>query len=914
MARTIQSPGVEIREVDFTIRPVQVIGTSVFLAGFADQGPIDEVLQPGSVSEFEQVYGQPTNAAEQYFYQTAKAVLGQSPGRLLTTRLPYGPDKGDGFNFWRYSALVYPARPILTTEATNTTTRRGISAINFTNTGAYSAIPDVGVTGGTVLVQPQFSVSLSANAATSINGVNFYPLEITVVSPGVFQGPVVPSFTVESLVDEAGNATPAAATFGMGSATLFTSVTGTQSTSNNSFKDANVYLFGKPTHVEITAEQYQAMIENNINWLNAPSVNNQATPFTFENLNGAGMIVLNKAQTSVNNTFEGYYVGIIDNNNYNPATPFNGVLSVEGIQAGAESINNYITLPPQRLNFSLSATKFGDGTSISEVMENLTQIDLNTNSFDDTVSMGVFKLRKSIYSPDTISLEYTLAESYVGSLDYRREIADQTGGPAKTFYVGSLADNSNNIRVIVNPFISNQYTNTWLTSAGVPGKKVRFLGEQLATPLNSPGYIDTETTYLTRIGATSAAVIQAYQQLGAADSLFTLGVYSNTVATDKSIGGLVKKLERAFELVENPDVYQINLALEGGLGTVFVNSLAQSNNSNDSDYLSAGPYLDSRPLNALSGLYTTNPEGLSQDGRLIRSQYTAVANVFVVAAEKQRKDFMVILDPIRNIFVQGTNSKVASSKKQWSPNAGLDPDPFAPGYVTTNFSQHIYWPLRHQFSTINSSYATTYGTWVQVIDSVTNRQIWIPFSGYAAATMSNTDQNFQPWFAPAGFTRGIVTGVNDIGVYPKQKQRDQLYKSSINPVAFFPAEGFVIFGQKTLLKKPSAFDRINVRRLFLNLEVAVRDTVKFFVFEPNTLFTRTQIVNTLSPIFDNAKNTEGLYDYLIVCDERNNTPDVIDNNELKVDIYIKPVRTAEFILVTFYATRTGQNFQELIGE
>ena len=158
-----------------------------------------------------------------------------------------------------------------------------------------------------------------------------------------------------------------------------------------------------------------------------------------------------------------------------------------------------------------------------------------------------------------------------------------------------------------------------------------------------------------------------------------------------------------------------------------------------------------------------------------------------------------------------------------------------------------------------------------------------------------------------------MTGTTDLAVYPTQKQRDQLYKMSINPVAFFPAEGFVVFGQKTLLKKPSAFDRINVRRLFLNLETAVRDTIKFFVFEPNTFFTRTRIVNTLSPIFDRAKNTEGLYDYLIVCDERNNTPDVIDANELKVDIYIKPVRTAEFILVSFYATRTGQDFQELIG-
>ena len=570
-------------------------------------------------------------------------------------------------------------------------------------------------------------------------------------------------------------------------------------------------------------------------------------------------------------------------------------------------------MPSARLNFALSATKYGDGSSVSEVLENLTQIDLNTNSFDDTVSLGLFKLRKSIYTPDTIALDFTLAESYVGSLDYRRQIADQNGGPARSYYLGNLADSSNNIKVMVNPNISNQFTNTWVSSAGIPGKKVRFLTSQLKAPLVGEGFTDTNSTYITRVGATSGVIGNALSQLGSVDALFSLGIYSNTIAEDKSVGNIPQKLERAFELVENPDVFQMNLALEGGLGTVFVNSIAQSSDGTGTDYASAGPFTDSRPLNSLSALYTTNPEGLTDEGRLIRSQYTSVANVFINAAEKQRKDFMVILDPIKNIFVQGLNSKIINSKKMYSPNAGQDPDPYSPGFSPTNFSQHIYWPLRHQFATINTSYAATYGAWVQVIDSVTNRQIWVPFSGFAAANIANMDQNFQPWSAPAGFTRGIVTGVNDIGVYPKLKQRDQLYKSSINPVAFFPAEGFVVFGQKTLLKKPSAFDRINVRRLFLNLEVAVRDTIKFFVFEPNTLFTRTQIVNTLSPIFDNAKNTEGLYDYLIVCDERNNTPDVIDNNELKVDIYIKPVRTAEFILVTFYATRTSQSFDELIG-
>jgi phage tail sheath protein FI len=179
--------------------------------------------------------------------------------------------------------------------------------------------------------------------------------------------------------------------------------------------------------------------------------------------------------------------------------------------------------------------------------------------------------------------------------------------------------------------------------------------------------------------------------------------------------------------------------------------------------------------------------------------------------------------------------------------------------------------------------------------------------------MANTDSNFQPWYAPAGFTRGVITGITDLGYYPKQKERDQLYKISLNPVAFFPAEGFVIFGQKTLQKKPSAFDRINVRRLFLNLEIATKETVKYFVFEPNTLFTRTQVLNTLTPLFENAKNTQGVYDFLLICDERNNTTSIVDDNSLVVDIYLKPVRTAEFILCNFYATRTGTNFQEIVA-
>jgi len=232
---------------------------------------------------------------------------------------------------------------------------------------------------------------------------------------------------------------------------------------------------------------------------------------------------------------------------------------------------------------------------------------------------------------------------------------------------------------------------------------------------------------------------------------------------------------------------------------------------------------------------------------------------------------------------------------------------------TNSFSDNVYWPLKNLFASIDTSYVCTFANCGKVADIASNQQVWVPFSGFAAAAMANTDSSFQPWYAPAGFARGVIFGLVDIAVYPKQKQRDLLYKINLNPVTFFPAEGFVIFGQKTLQKRPSAFDRINVRRLFLNLETATRDTVKYFVFEPNTLFTRTQVLNSLTPIFDNAKNTQGIYDYLLICDERNNPPAIIDDNTIVVDVYIKPVRAAEYILCNFYATRTGTNFQEIVS-
>jgi phage tail sheath protein FI len=273
--------------------------------------------------------------------------------------------------------------------------------------------------------------------------------------------------------------------------------------------------------------------------------------------------------------------------------------------------------------------------------------------------------------------------------------------------------------------------------------------------------------------------------------------------------------------------------------------------------------------------------------------WQTVANIFTVFCQDTRKDCVAIIDPLRSIFVQGRNSKTMDAPSK-------------------AFTTDIYAPLRECTSSLgDTNYAILYGNWLKITDIYSSKKFWQPFSSVAAGVMAKSDATGQFWTPPAGLNRGGFRAL-DLAFNPNQKQRDRFYEISVNPVVFFTGDGYVIMGQKTLQSRPTAFDRINVRRLFLSLERATAKTLKYFVFEPNTVFTRSRLVNTILPIFSNAKQTDGLYDFLIVCDDRNNTPDTIDQNELIVDIYLKPVKAAEFILVNFIATRTGQNFSELI--
>jgi phage tail sheath protein FI len=213
----------------------------------------------------------------------------------------------------------------------------------------------------------------------------------------------------------------------------------------------------------------------------------------------------------------------------------------------------------------------------------------------------------------------------------------------------------------------------------------------------------------------------------------------------------------------------------------------------------------------------------------------------------------------------------------------------------------------------SSSYASCDSTALYVYDKYNDTYRYIGASGHIAGLCAATDRTADAWFSPAGVTRGQLFGVTKLAFNPKQADRDTLYKARVNPIVSLPGQGTLLFGDKTLLSKPSAFDRINVRRLFNTLEKAISTAAKAQLFEFNDEFTRAQFKNAVEPFLREVKGRRGLTDFLVVCDTTNNTGNVIDTNKFVADIFIKPARSINFITLNFVATRTGVDFSEIAG-
>jgi len=261
---------------------------------------------------------------------------------------------------------------------------------------------------------------------------------------------------------------------------------------------------------------------------------------------------------------------------------------------------------------------------------------------------------------------------------------------------------------------------------------------------------------------------------------------------------------------------------------------------------------------------------------------THVDNIITIAEE--RKDAIAFASPQRSDVVNITNSNTQ----------------------TTN--------VKGFFDSIrSSSYAVFDSGYKYMYDRYSDLYRFVPLNGDIAGLAARTDTVADPFFSPAGFNRGIIRGAVKLAYNPTKAQRDILYPARINPISTFPGQGTILFGDKTGLTTPSAFDRINVRRLFILLEKAIATASKFQLFEFNDEFTRANFRNIVEPFLREIQGRRGITDFLVVCDETNNTGEVIDRNEFIAEIFIKPARSINFITLSFVATRTGVSFDEVAG-
>ena len=210
-----------------------------------------------------------------------------------------------------------------------------------------------------------------------------------------------------------------------------------------------------------------------------------------------------------------------------------------------------------------------------------------------------------------------------------------------------------------------------------------------------------------------------------------------------------------------------------------------------------------------------------------------------------------------------------------------------------------------------SSYAVFDSGYKYMYNRYYDQYVWVPCNGDVAGLCAATDNIADPWFSPAGLNRGAIKNAVKLSYSPNKTDRDTLYKAGVNPIVGFPGSGIVLFGDKTLLEKPSAFDRINVRRLFIVLEKAIATAAKFQLFEFNDAFTRAQFKNLVEPFLRDVQGRRGIYDFRVVCDETNNTTQVVDSNQFVADIFIQPAKSINFIQLNFIATRTGIAFEEV---
>ena len=957
MATSLSSPGVEVREIDASLRVQNNGGTTVFIPGFASQGPVEEITSISSMADFEQIYGVPTNAAERYFYYTVRAVLNNSSSSttILVSRLPYGEGEGDTVSN-AYTLLAYPVVPV-----------------HSKTTVTYKTKDDtLGNKKLTTLID-KAEKEYSYNVDTK-NKLSFVP------NPSVDWGKKW-SASVEGGIED----------------TLI---------ENNI-----TYVIGEPTEFQVSlSEYYDILTDVLFNSGDEPGWSPEAKGIiddkstedkpksAWYNLRHAGLIVINKSRSIINESLEGHYFALNDNlfnepsnlriktvvsgkDVYTPVEEYNAIKSIKFSNISAKNAqdhmpctsDNYQNINATHLDFELQGSNQG---SISKVLQkDMSTYTTDDMELDDVITCAVFKLNKSTTGTKALKLAYSLKENYNFSLGETRVTSSIKTSVPVTLYGPNVTKNSNNLVMMINPHIAKTI------KVDIDGNiigRVRIASDKLLEKLyavEQTGWIDEEyeidpetglpvidpetgekiitvaknysnTDIICRAGIDYdhlAALLNepdACASLGdikvdwlnKCQSLYSFGTYRLDKAANQYIGSVPSKVTRTLTLIENDEEYpDVDIVCEAGLGTIYtyasvdtdeiISSLdgvierwKGSSGEYDVDY-SAGDkpvdgderiarnFVDTLVLQGVEDL-RTGQSNLNEYATTVKDYYMSVQNVFLgfanTFANGGRGDVFYLPDIIRGIVIKGVDTKIESLYGSRLINDVYEENS---EIVNHSWATSAYAPIKHLYDSFTSSFAAVYATMFKIEDTYTNKFVWLPASGYIAAAFAASDTLAGPWLAGAGLNRGIVQGVLDTALNPTLRQRDDLYKISINAVPKLANVGVVIYGIRTMIKKPTSFDQVTCRRTALLLGKTMKKYLKYYVFEPNTSYTRLCIYNDLQPYLESIKAAGGIYNYRLVTDESVNTAEIINNGELAVAATIQYVRTAEFITLTMTAEK-----------
>lgn len=622
-----------------------------------------------------------------------------------------------------------------------------------------------------------------------------------------------------------------------------------------------------------------------VNRFGKPTNLNAETFFTAANFlsYGNALYVSRAANTTSSTSTIGTWSAVANTTSYT----FNAILNVKNADDYDQKLtaNNfasntqilYVAKYPGDLGNTLKLSVCDNATQYQSSLANVATTTFSGNSmvitFDDS---GSYVRSNAAYQALTVG-DYLYVGNNIVGYQYVQVAAKPASTPTGNTFTVNL---SSNYTLSSGVSMSGTITRNW---------------EYFQSVDKAPGSSDYNTSF-----GNTAAVDEVHAVVSDQDGKFTgvpgtiLEVYqglsraTDAKTQDGATNYYVNVLNQSSQYLwwtNHRSGYSVNTAINiATTATATPLSLSFQGGNDGFDEATVGTYIGNI-TNAYDLFASTEnvDVALVMAGKTAGTNGTQLANYLIDNVANVRKDCVVFVSPQNADVVNNVGSELSA---------------------VTTFRNNL---RSTSYAVLDSGYKYQY-------DKYNDIYRWVPLNGDVAGLCVVTDTQRDPWWSPAGFNRGQIKNIIKLAYNPKQADRDVLYPAGVNPVVTFPGQGTILYGDKTLLAKPSAFDRINVRRLFIVLEKAIATASKFTLFEFNDAFTRSQFVSLVTPFLKDIQGRRGIYDFKVVCDETNNTGEVIDGNRFVGDIYIKPARSINFIQLNFVAVRTGVEFSEIVGK